>query len=450
MPQTRTTCPRCRQPIMADLEQLFDVTADPEAKQRFLSGAVNSVNCPNCGYQGALATPVVYHDADKELLLTYFPAELAMTVNDQERLIGPYITQITDRLPPAKRKAYLLRPTSMFTYQSLVEKILAADGITKEMLQAQQVRLQLLQRIATVGPEERATIAKENQDLMDEAFFSLVSQLVEVSLAQGDEQSARQLAALQQELLSLSPIGREMQSQAQEAQAAIQSLQEAAKDGLTREKLLDLITTAETETRLTTLVSAARSGIDYEFFQILSNRIEATAGEQKQKLTDLREKLLQLTKEIDEAMQEKFKEAKAKLEELMSAPDIEKATRDFLPEINDFFIEALKEELQLARQKGYLDRVDKMQKIVGVLQAASAPPPEVQLIEQLLSAPDDEGARQILQQNEAKITPEFLQLLNSVADQSQSEGQNPEISQRLRQVYRLAMRFVMQKNLTKP
>ena len=449
MPQTRTTCPRCRQPVLADVEQLFDATADPEAKQRFLGGSVNTVNCPNCGYQGALATPVVYHDADKELLLTYFPAELAMTVNDQERMIGPYITQITNRLPPEKRKAYLLRPTSMFTYQSMVEKILAADGITKEMLQAQQARMQLLQRLATIGTEERAALAKENQALMDEAFFSLISQLVEVSISQGDEQSARQLAALQQELLSLSPVGQEMQAQAQEAQAAIQSLQEAAKDGLTREKLLDLIVAAETETRLTTLVSAARGGIDYEFYQILSTRIDFTEGEQKQKLTDLREKLLQLTKEIDEAMQEKFKEARAKLDEIMNAPDIEKATRDFMPEINDFFVEALKEELQVARQKGYLDRVDKMQKIVAVLQAASAPPPEVQLIESLLTAQDDEGVRMILQQNEAKITPEFLQLLNSIAEQSSAESQNPQISQRLREVYRLAMRFVMQKNLTK-
>ena len=449
MPQTRTTCPRCRQPVMADLEQLFDVTHDPEAKQRLLSGAVNTVNCPNCGYQGGLATPIVYHDNEKELLLTYFPPELAMAVNDQERLIGPYITQITNRLPPEKRKAYLLRPTSMFTFQSLVEKILAADGITKEMLQAQQARLQLLQRLASSGSEERSTIAGENQELMDEAFFSLVSQLVEVSLAQGDEQSARQLAALQQELLSMSPIGREMKAQAEDAQAAIQSLQEAAKDGLTREKLLDLIIAAESETRLTTLVSAARTGIDYEFYQILTNRIESASADQKQKLTDLREKLLQLTREIDEAMQAKLKEARNKLEELIGAPDIEKATREFLPEINDFFVEALKEELQIARQKGYLDRVDKMQKIVGVLQAASAPPPEVQLIEKLLSVPDDEGVRQILQQNEAKITPEFLQLLNSVAEQSQTENQNPEISQRLRQVYRLAMRFVMQKNLTR-
>ena len=110
MPQTRTSCPRCRQPVIADVEQLFDVTSDPEAKQRLLSGAVNTINCQNCGYQGALATPIVYHDADKELLLTYFPPELALPVNEQERMIGPYITQITNKLPPESAKPTCCAP----------------------------------------------------------------------------------------------------------------------------------------------------------------------------------------------------------------------------------------------------------------------------------------------------------------------------------------------------
>ena len=76
MPKTSINCPNCRQPIMADIDQLFDVSEDPTAKQKILSGAFNFASCPNCGYQGMIATPLVYHDADKELLLTYFPQSL--------------------------------------------------------------------------------------------------------------------------------------------------------------------------------------------------------------------------------------------------------------------------------------------------------------------------------------------------------------------------------------
>ena len=130
MAQTQIACPRCRQLIAANVEQLFDVTADPQAKQRLLSGQVNHARCPHCGYQGRLATPVVYHDNEKELLLTFFPAELGLPVNEQERMIGPLIKQVTDRLPPEKRKAYLLKPQANLTYESMLETILGKDGIT--------------------------------------------------------------------------------------------------------------------------------------------------------------------------------------------------------------------------------------------------------------------------------------------------------------------------------
>ena len=64
----------------------------------------------NCGYQGPLSTPVVYHDPEKEFFLTYFPPELGLPLNEQERMMGPYITQVVNRLPPEKRKAYLFPP----------------------------------------------------------------------------------------------------------------------------------------------------------------------------------------------------------------------------------------------------------------------------------------------------------------------------------------------------
>jgi hypothetical protein len=134
MPQTQIACPRCRQMITANIEQLFDVTQDPQAKQRLLGGVSNMARCPHCGYQGRLATPIVYHDNEKELLLTFFPPELNMQLNEQERLIGPLIKQVTDRLPPEKRKGYLLNPVPNLTYESMIQTILGKDGITPEML----------------------------------------------------------------------------------------------------------------------------------------------------------------------------------------------------------------------------------------------------------------------------------------------------------------------------
>src|SRR5512147_1466739 len=124
MPQTQIACPRCKSPVAANVEQLFDVTQDPAAKQRLMSGQTNYVRCPVCKYEGRLATPIVYHDNEKELLLTFFPPELGMPLNEQEKLMGPLIKQVVDRLPPEKRKGYLFNPQANFTYESMLETIL--------------------------------------------------------------------------------------------------------------------------------------------------------------------------------------------------------------------------------------------------------------------------------------------------------------------------------------
>jgi hypothetical protein len=113
MAKTSVACPRCRQPVIADIEQLFDMGTDPQAKQKLLSGMFNVIQCPSCGYAGQTPRPLVYHDPQKDLLLTYFPPELGLPVNEQERLIGPLINQVVNNLPLEKRKAYLLRPQSM-------------------------------------------------------------------------------------------------------------------------------------------------------------------------------------------------------------------------------------------------------------------------------------------------------------------------------------------------
>jgi len=300
MPKVQMMCPRCRQPIVAEVEQLFDVGQDPNAKQRFISGNFNLANCQNCGYQGPLSTPIVYHDPDKELLMTYFPPELGLPVNEQERLVGPMITQAVNKLAPEKRKAYLFRPQTMLTLQSMIDKVLEGEGITREMMEASQARLNLLQRLVrTTSADARKEIIQQEEKLIDEQFFEILSRLIEASLSAGDQNSARALAGLQQEILPLTEMGRRITEQNAEVQAAVQTLQEASQKGLTRDILLDILHDAPNETRLATMVSMARSGLDYEFFTILSGRIDQAEGEEKQKYTDLREKLLKMTQEID-------------------------------------------------------------------------------------------------------------------------------------------------------
>ncbi|HET7143829.1 MAG TPA: CpXC domain-containing protein, partial [Anaerolineales bacterium] len=180
MPQTQISCPRCRQLISANVEQLVDVTHEPASKQRLLSGQSNHARCPHCGYEGRLATPIVYHDNDKELLLTFFPPELGLPLNEQERLIGPLIKQVVDRLPPEKRKGYLFKAQANFTYESMMETILNKDGITSEMIKAQQERVTLVEKLLQItSADARLELIKQNEKVIDEQFFGLFSRIAQ-------------------------------------------------------------------------------------------------------------------------------------------------------------------------------------------------------------------------------------------------------------------------------
>jgi signal transduction histidine kinase len=449
MPQTTTTCPRCRQPVRVEIEQLFDMQDDPRAKQKILSGAFNRISCPNCGYEGTLSTPIVYHDPNKELLFTFFPPNLGLPVNEQERLIGPLITQVTNKLPPEKRKAYLLRPQTMLTMDTMVERILEADGVTKDMLQAQQQRLTLLQRLLTMPPENRAEVVRQEDALIDQDFFALLSRVIEGIISQGDQQGAQQISGLQQDLLQHSTYGHQLQGQAKEAEEAIQALQEAGKNGLTREKLLDLMIESPTDVRLNTLVNVARQGMDYNFFEILSKRIEAAEGEQKGELEQLRDRLLAMTQEIDKAMQEQVASTQALLNEILKSDKIEEIIEANLENINDLFVQVVQAEMQHAQEQGNQDRLDKLQRVIGALQKYSTPPPEIAFIEELLEVEDEAEREKLLQEHAEEITPEFMQMLANLAYQSEGQQQAPEMAQQLSDLHRQVLRFSMKANLKK-
>ena len=441
MPKTRINCPNCRQPIVAEIDQLFDSGTDPSAKQKILSGAANFVQCPLCGYQGGLATPIVYHDPQKELLLTYFPPELGLPINEQERIIGPLITKVMNDLPQEKRKGYLLRPQTMFTLQGLVERILEADGITKEMIQAQQQRLNLIQRLLSASESGLDELAKQEDASIDSAFFTLLSRLTETAAMSGDEESARRLSELQNKLIERSTFGMEYKKQTQEVEKAIKSLQGLGKE-VTRDKLLDLVISAPNDTQLSVIVSMARPGMDYVFFQSLSDRIDRARGDGRSRLIELREKLLTMTQEIDKQIEARRLQARQNLTALLAAKNIEEAIAQNLPAIDQFFLEALQDELEKTRKTGDLERIGKLKQIEAIVQQASAPPPELELIEELLDSPDEGSLKAALEAHKAEITPEFMDTLTAVVQQVQN-NQDPELVARLQMVYRLALRYSM-------
>lgn len=450
MAQTQIACPRCKQMIPANVEQLFDVTTDPQAKQRLMSGQSNYARCQFCGYEGRLATPVVYHDNEKELLLTFFPPELALPLNEQEKMIGPLIKQVTDRLPPEKRKGYLLNPQANLTFESMVETILGKDGITPEMIKGQQERVQFMERLMQVTSKDvRSELIKQNAKIIDEQFFALFSRIAQSALSSGQEQVARGLIDIQTQLLEETEYGRQLKESVGELEAAQQVLQDAGQS-LTREKLLDFVLESKTDARIRAYVSLARPGMDYVFFQNLTEKIEKASGDEKTRLEGIREKLLQFTNDVDRQVEQRIKQAQQFVESLLAQDDVEKATQENLDGFSQEAVDVVNQMLRQASEQNDYTRMGKLQKMVQVLQAASAPPPEVAFIEQLIQASDDAAIEKMLADNDAMVNQQFVDALSGLAAQMESQGDNPEakmMGEKLAQVYKVALKYSMRKNI---
>ncbi len=454
MPQQQISCPQCRRPILANIELVFDVSSDPGAKQRLMGGVSNVAQCQTCGFQGQVPTPIIYHDNEKELLLTFFPPQLAMPVNEQERIVGPQIKRITDSLPPEQRKGYLLNPQTFFTYESMIERILGADGITPEMIKAQKDRITIIEKLLTAKDDDaRKTLIKGDQNLFDEEFFGLFGQLAQAAMAQGQGETGEQMKAVEKLLLEETEYGQDIMSTMQEMQAAEQSLKEVG-NNLTREKLLELILDAPNEKHEQALVSMARQGLDYEFFQLLTEKADAESdAEKRAQLEATRDRILKVTNEIDKQMEVHLQQAQAFLQSLLEQEDITAATQANIQNFNQGVVQILEGMLQKATEEEDAELLSKLQKVVAVLQQASGPLPEYEFIEKLISAENDAALEKIITKNEEKITEDLLKTLGGIVAQQQGQEdklslQDKEMFTKMEQVYGAVLRFSMKKNMS--
>jgi hypothetical protein len=226
-----------------------------------------------------------------------------------------------------------------------------------------------------------------------------------------------------------------------ELEAAAKSLQEAGQS-LTREKLLDLMIKAPSEARLKAYVSLARNGMDYTFFQNLTELIDKSSGEERKKLEGLREELLEAVNEIDKQLEARYKQAQDFVEKILTQQDVAKATQENLDTFTQDAVDVVQTLLRQASE------------MMEILQAASAPPPEVAFIEQLLDAPDDASLEKMLSANEGMINGAFMEALNGLVaqiDAQANQGNNPEakkLSEKMESVYKAALKFAMKKNIS--
>lgn len=439
-PSATIQCPNCKSPIQARVQQLVDVGQDPAAKSRLLSGSLNMIQCPVCGYQGQLATPLVYHDPAMELLLTFMPVEIGIPKDEQERVLGRLINRAVESLPSEQRKAYLLQPQAVLTMQGLIERVLESDGVTREELEAQRAKLRLFEQLLRSSSDGVEDFVKQHDAELDETFF----QLGALSLQATAEGGARQAATERLEsALELSSYGERLAVREQELRNAAESLRSAG-DQLTRETLLEIVLAAPNDDRIRALASLARPGMDYQFFQMLSQRMESAEDAEQERLATLRKVLLQVTEEIDQAQQAQINRASSLLASLVQTEQLDQAVQAAMPLVDDLFLNVLQANLRAAIERKDDQATTRLHEIDQKIRQSlrESMPPGLRLVQRLLEIEDQQEAERLLNESAEQIDDQALNALISTA-QHLEDAQDEEGAERLRQLHRRAMRAAM-------
>jgi len=442
MAETQTLpiqCPNCGTQYQAPVRSIIDVGQSPELRQAFLAGQVNVAVCPKCHQGGLLEVPLVYHDPGAEFLAVYFPPQVNIPEVEKQRMIGELTQGLMRNLPPEQRKGYFFNPRQYINRQSLIDGILGTMGISQEELDRQRKKARLVEQLMVMAddPKGLQMMIKGQDALLDYEFFMILSDMLERSRSVGDEKGLKQLTSLREKLMGMTTWGKRVAKQ----EAAVASLKEVT----TPAQFLDRIMAAEPD-EVDAMAVAARPLLDYTFFQGLTARMEASQGAERDRLTKLRDQLLEITQKLDEAARSTVREATDLLKALLQSPNPRSAVRESADEIDDAFLSVLSMNMQEAERQGAQAALQRMkviyEEIMDLIEEGL--PPEVQLLNDLLRAPYPDGTRELLMERQADMTPEVIALMDQLAEDmaQRQDAEGAQTAKRLRDIKAQAVLLV--------
>jgi hypothetical protein len=167
----------------------------------------------------------------------------------------------------------------------------------------------------------------------------------------------------------------------------------------------------------------------------------------------MRERLLDYVNEIDKQIEARMTQAQGFLNSLLEQENIATATQANLQSFDQHVVQALEAMLHKATEEKDEALLAKLQQIVAVLQQASGPQPDYELIEKLLAAENDDAMEKVLEENEDKVDDELLKTLSGIVSQAQGQEdklspQDKEMFAKMEQIYGVVLKFNMKKNMS--
>lgn len=445
--QSTLQCSNCGTPNAVIMRRVVDVQRDPQGKNALLNGQINRFQCQSCSVVNSVSSPLLYHDADKEMLIAFVPMDVAMKQGiNEEQMVGQLMNELTATIPKEEFRSYMFNPKRALTMKGLIEQILEADGITPEMMAEQEKRVELVQKLFESGSEEALIkLIQENDEQIDVSVFQTISLMAQRMMQTGQQEAVGHLAAIQQVLLEQSTYGQELAQQqmvqeetVREVAAELEKLDESA----TRSDFMDIaISYAEDDNKLQALVGLVRPAFDYEFFMEFSQRIDEASDDEREKLEYVRDTLREYTEQVDQQSQMLAQQKAQFLQSLLNSNDYEQILQENIAVIDDNFMGILTANIQEAERRQDIQVAAKLRQIyetaVGILQSQMSP--ELLFINDLLTAEDPESMQGIIDAQATNFDAQILEVVDAVEGLLMQQGQQEAI-ERLSTVRKALMR----------
>lgn len=432
-------CPNCRTPYVVPVFTIIDLGVNPELKGALLGGQINMASCPNCGMGGPLSVPLLVHEPNHQFLGIFAPpAQNGQAQMQQQKAIGDLTQTLMRKLPTEARKGYMLQPKQYMDWQRFMEQIWEFEGVTPEMLRRQRNQGELLQRLVGLANDRKALemALDRSRELIDREFFALLDRFLVMSSNQGQQAGVNALMQLRTQLLETTEVGKQIKAQ----QDKVRSILAGFTATTTREEVLDKVLAVweeegeEGEDLINSLVGAIAPMIDYQFLMLISQRLESTTDETKRApLEQLRQLALTIQEQQNTAQQQMAQQMQQILQDVLQADNLAEKLREYADVIDESFLAMLAANIQAAQRNKSTAAARRLQQVyeeaLSILREQM--PEDMRLLNEMIAAPDKATLTQLLKDNRAKFTKEFMASMQEVEGQLRDAGRK-EIADRLK------------------
>ena len=162
-------CPKCGHEQKVELYESINVAQQPELKTALFENRLNRVQCESCDASFRVDKPLLYHDADRNILIHWMPD----TVAPREEILDEFdksMEELRKALPPDIEPP---RVRLVFTRAELVELIFIIEAGMEERV-VEYIKYTIhTQNVKRLPPAEKQLLLNVQDSTGDELLFAV-------------------------------------------------------------------------------------------------------------------------------------------------------------------------------------------------------------------------------------------------------------------------------------